>query len=131
MKTQDEIIQEQVEKGVFNTNDEDYRAYQIVFDGVGRKPDVSLSPGFTHSVIKKIQQLKEERSLRKDFMWLGIGLFAFIIATIISISLTNFKFDFGALGFINSYGGLLVFGVVLIIGLQWLDKKLVINTNAD
>lgn len=131
MKTKDEIIQEQIEKGIQDIQDVDSRAYQIVFNGVGRKPNVSLSPGFTHSVIKKIQQLKEERSLRKDFMWLGIGLFAFVIATIISMSMTNFKFDFGALGFINSYGGLLVFGAVLIIGLQWLDKKLVVNTHAD
>lgn len=131
MKTQDEIIQEQIEKGIHEGHDIDRRAYQIVFNGVNRKPDASLSPGFTHSVIKKIQQLREERSLRKDFMWLGIGLFAFIIATIISISMTHFKFDFGALGFINTYGGLLVFGAVLIMGLQWLDKKLVINTRAD
>jgi hypothetical protein len=131
MKTQDEVFQEQIEKGIHDTRDVDSRAYQIVFNGVSKKPNVSLSTGFTHSVIRKIQQIKEERSLRIDFMWLGIGLFAFIIATIISISLTNFKFDFGALGFINSYGGLLIFGAILIIGLQWLDKKLVINTRAD
>ena len=131
MKTQDEIIQEQVEKGVYDTKDVNYRAYQIVFNGVSRKPDVSLSPGFTSRVIRKIQQLKEERSLRKDFMWLGIGLFAFVIATIIAISLTNFKFDLGAFGFIRSYGGLLVFGAALIMGLQWLDKKLLANNPAD
>lgn len=131
MKTQDEIIQEEIEKGVYDINDVDYRAYRLVFNGVSRKPAVSLSPGFTSNVIKKIQQLREERSLRNDFMWLGIGLCAFIIATIISISMTSFKFDFGALGFINSYGGLLIFGLVLIMGLQWLDKKLLVSNPAD
>lgn len=131
MKTQDEIIQEQVEKGVHDSKDVNYRAYQIVFNGVSKKPDISLSPGFSSRVIRKIQQLKEDRSLRKDFMWLGIGLFAFIIATIIAISMTSFKFDFGAFGFIKSYGGLLVFGVVFIMGLQWLDKKLLVNNPTD
>lgn len=131
MKTQDEIIQEQVEKGVHDSKVVDNRAYQIVFNGVSKKPDISLSHGFTNNVIKKIQQLKEERSLRKDFIWLGIGLFAFFIATIISISITGFKFDFGTFGFINSYGGLLLFGAALIMGLQWLDKKLLVNNPTD
>lgn len=127
MKTQDELVQEQIEKGNHDNHDVDHRAYQIVFNGVRKKPAITLSSGFTTSVLRRIQQLKEERSLRKDFIWLGIGLFAFLIAAIITIIITGFKFNFGALRFLSSYGGLFIFGALFILGLQWIDKKLVIH----
>lgn len=127
MKTQDEFIQEQIEKGNYDNHGVDHRAYQIVFNGVSKKPSVTLSSGFSNSVLRRIQQLKEEKSLRKDFVWLGIGLFAFVIAAIISIIITGYKFNFGALRFISSNGGLFIFGTIFILVLQWIDKKLVIQ----
>jgi len=51
----------------------------------------------------------------------GIGFLAALIYAIASVKAT---FSFGAFTFLSSYQGLMVFGVVFILGLNWLDKKL-------
>ena len=131
MKEQDETTQELIEKGVYTEGDIGHRAYRVVFNGVKKTPNFSLPSNFAENVIQRISQLREDRAIRKDFFWLALGLLVFLIATIITIGLSNFKFDTGAFGFIKNYGGLLLFGGLLILGLQWLDKKILSNKMAS
>lgn len=118
MKSQDEIIQELVEQGNHDGKDAESMAYQIVFNALRKEPTFSLSARFADSVVQQFGQLKEVKATRRDFIWLGTGLFVFLVATIITIELTNFKFGYGAFSFLGDYRGLLLFGAILILCLQ-------------
>ena len=61
----------------------------------------------------------------REIFWMVTGVFAFIIVAGISMVLTEFKFDFGVLRFISSYSGLIIFGTVFILALQWIDKRFI------
>ena len=122
MTTKDEELQNQIEKAVSSLEGVDAYAYKKVFDALKQEPDFHLPGNFADRVIQKIETKKESSS---DFIWFGIGIFLFAVATIIAIVLTDYKFNFGALKFISGYPGLFIFGAAFILGLQWLDKKLV------
>lgn len=127
MKSQDEIIQESIEQGNHEVKDTDSMAYRIVFNSLKKEPAFSASDGFIDRVVYKIIRRKEARATRRDYIWLAIGLFVFLIATFVTISVTHFKFSYGAFKFLSNYGGLLLFGGALVIGLQWIEKRFLSN----
>ena len=120
MNTPDEFIQKQIEEGVptFGT---DADAYKVVFSSLKKETHLKLSADFAN----RISLLA---SPEKSFNWEkfllisgGIGFFAALIYAIVSVHAT---FSFGAFTFLSSYQGLLVFGVIFILILNWLDKRL-------
>jgi hypothetical protein len=44
---------------------------------------------------------------------------------IAAVLLTNFKFSMGAFKFISGYPGLVVFAILFVSALQWVDHKMV------
>ena len=122
MTTKDEELQNQIERATSPIDGVDAYAYKKVFDALTLEPDFHLPVNFADQVILKMESGKE--SLR-DFVWFGLGIFLFAIATLVTIMLTNFSVSFGAMKFITGYPGLFIFGVCFILALQWLDKKFV------
>ncbi|MEK6780927.1 MAG: hypothetical protein AABY93_04445 [Bacteroidota bacterium] len=122
MTTKDEELQGQIEKMGSAGENLDATAYKKVFEVLRQEPDFHLPINFDNLVISKIETKRESS---KDFLWFGIGLFTFTVATIVAVMLTNFKISFGALKFVTGYPGLFVFGAGFILALHWLDKKLV------
>ncbi|MEJ0054494.1 MAG: hypothetical protein WDN75_01905 [Bacteroidota bacterium] len=118
----DENLQNEIERGDASINGIEAKAYRRVFDALKKEPDFSLPANFADHVIVRMEARKESS---RDFLWMGAGVVGFVIAAIISVLLTNFKFDFGVFKFMAGYPGLVAFGVVFILGLQWLDKKLI------
>lgn len=123
----DRELQEKIENGFEESSDANARAYQLVFNTLKKEPSFRLSPSFSNNVLLKIDQVRERRAARRDYLWLGIGLFSFLVATVIVIVLTGFNFDIGAFTFLRSYGGLLIFGA-LVVGLIHLIEKELLNT---
>ncbi len=70
-------------------------------------------------------QLAPQQSAIHEFIWLYAGLIAFVVAAGITIFLTGFKINLGVLKFISSYPGLIVFGALFILALQWIDRRFV------
>ena len=122
MTTKEEELQNQIEKAGSSVDGVDAYAYKKVFDALKQEPDFHLSVDFADRVIQKIEIKKESSS---DFIWFGVGIFMFAVAALVAIVLTDFKVSFGALNFITGYPGLFIFGAAFILGLQWLDKKLI------
>ncbi len=122
MSIKDEDLQHQIEKADSSVDGIDAYAYKKVFDALSQEPDFHLPVNFADRVIHKIEAKKETSN---DFFWFGGGILLFIIATIVAVALTDFKISFGALEFIAGYPGLFIFAVAFILGLQWLDKKVV------
>ena len=120
MNTSDEFIQKQFEEGIAPLGP-DADAYKVVFSALKKEPHIKLSADFAN----KISLLA---SPEKSFNWEkfllisgGIGFLAAFIYAMVSVNVT---FSFGAFSFLSSYQGLLVFGVIFILVLNWLDKKL-------
>ena len=66
----------------------------------------------------------EKRAVRRDFVWLGIGIFVLIVTAIVTIVLTGFQLKPGTFKFIGNYGGLLIFASFLIGVFHWVEKKI-------
>jgi hypothetical protein len=122
MSINDEELQDQIEKSTSAIEGVEAQAYKRVFDALKKEPDFYLSASFADKVVAKMEARKESS---RDFIWIGAGVVSFIIAAIVSVVLTDFKLNFGAFKFIAGYPGLVAFGIVFILALQWVDKKLV------
>jgi hypothetical protein len=121
MKHTEEDLQNQIEHGVVNEFSEDARAYQRVFDAVKKDPDFHVSLPFADRIIARIERKEEKR----DYWWMATGIFLTVIALIVTLALTSTHWNTGAFKFLSGYPGLIVFGIVFILTLQWVDKKVI------
>ncbi len=119
----DEESQNRIEKGIAGEGLDD-QAYRRVFAVLKREPSYQLPPDFAAKVIRSMQ-LAPQQYTTLEFIWLYTGLIAFVIAAGITIFLTGFEINLGVLKFLSSYPGLIVFGALFILALQWIDKRFV------
>ncbi len=119
--THEEELQNQIERGLATHDSEDALAYQRVFDSLKKEPNFHVSLPFADRLIALIEK-KEER---RDYWWMAIGIFLSVIALIVVLVITKVNWTTGAFTFISNYAGLVVFGIVFILLLQWIDKKIV------
>lgn len=123
MKNTDEKLQESIEQGKFDPANLDNQAYRIVFDAIRKGPETQLHPHFSDRIINSIIKTAEQRAYKRDFIWLGAGIFVLMSVAIFTMLLTGFKLNSGAFKFIGNYGGLLVFAIFLIGLFQWIERK--------
>jgi hypothetical protein len=116
----DEEIQKEVELGNIPLNG-DARVYRKVFDMLRREPGYLLPGSFADRVTKRIIAAHSS----KDIYWLYAGVVGCAIAMVVAVVLTKPKFSVGAFRFISGYPGLIVFGIVFVLVLQWVDRKYV------
>ena len=128
MNNFEEELQKNIEKGQSPVGDDlDVRAYQEVFRVLKKDPGYQLSSGFAEKVISKVNQT-QNGSLSRDYLWFFSGLLFVLITSVITLMFTNFRLDFGFLNVMSDYTGLAFFGLIFIIFLNWLDKRLVMPT---
>lgn len=117
----DEELQRQIEQDAPVTGAEG-RIYKSIFETLRREPDFNLSHSFADRVISRIESARESKA---ELIWMGVGIFCFMIAAWVAAFMSNYELNFGVMKFISGYPGLVVFGVALILALQWIDKKFV------
>ena len=122
----EEELQNSIERGLAG-NGPGELAYRTVFSALKQSPSYQLPSDFADRVLHRMEAVAEKSSSR-ELVWLYVGLISFIIAAGIAIAMTGFKINFGALKFISGYSGLLIFGAAFILGLNWLDKKIIHKT---
>lgn len=127
MKTNENEIQERVEKGLYIDNDLDAIAYEKVFQLIPSEPEFYLSPQFADRVLTKIE-LADKKSAAREMYWLYFGIGILFVGALVGSIMIGFKPSFGAFKFLASYPGLFFFGVAFILLIQWVDKKLVRTT---
>ena len=128
MTNKDEETQNQFEQNHPASDRIDAYAYKKVFDVLKQEPDFQLPANFADRIMARLEARRESS---KDFVWLGIGIFSFVIAGVVAVVLTGFSLNFGAFKFITGYPGLIVFGIAFVLALQWVDKKVVRKNMAD
>jgi hypothetical protein len=121
MKLTEEELQNQIEKGLLNESSEDARAYQFLFDTIKKEPGFHVSLPFADRVVAMIEK-KEEKH---DYFWLATGIFFIVVTLLVSLALAKINWTTGIFTFISGYSGLIVFGIVFILLLQWIDKKVI------
>lgn len=120
MKRLEEELQNQIENGLVNESD-DARAYQRVFDALKKEPAFHVSLPFADRILTLIEKKEEKR----DYWWMAAGIFLIIVTLIVTLVLTKIHWSVGVFTFVSGYPGLVVFGVVFILLLQWVDKKVI------
>lgn len=121
MKHSEEELQNQIEQGLVTESGDDIRAYQRVFDALKKEPDYHVSLPFADRIIAIINKREEKR----DYWWIAIGIFLTVIAMIVSLALTSAHWSTGVFKFLSGYPGLVAFGIVFILLLQWVDRKII------
>jgi len=124
MNNYEEDLQKYIESGSRTNADElDVKAYEEVFARLRKKPDEYLSAGFADKVILRIQE-KQRISTSRDFIWLAIGVFLLTVSVIVATVLSGFRPSLGILKGMSDYAGVFAFGIVFMVLLNRLDKKL-------
>ena len=126
MNRYEEELQRNLEAGKNPEGDElDAKAYQTVFNALKREPDFTLSSSFADKVVGMAMKKQNSKSTLREYFWFGLGIFVMLIASVVAIFMTDFKFDMGFLNGLSSFKGLIIFGIFFIGLLHWLDKKLI------
>lgn len=124
MNSNEEDLQKSIESGTSTNADElDVKAYEEVFARLTKKPDEYLSAGFADRVIVRIHE-RQRISTSRDFVWLAIGVFLLTVSVIVATVLSGFRPSLGLLKGMSGYAGVFAFGVIFILLLNRLDKKL-------
>jgi hypothetical protein len=124
MSDYEQEIQQNIERGIRQADDNaDVKAYEKVFRALNRIPESSVSANFADRVITRIVE-RERKEERRDFVWFAIGLVLLLATFIGTIFYTGFTFELGFLEGMSRYSGLLLFGTIFILGLHWLDKRI-------
>lgn len=121
MKNTEDELQNQIEKGSLNESSEDARSYQLIFETLKKEPDFHVSLPFADRIVAIIEK-KEEKH---DYFWMAAGIFLIFVTLIVSLALTKIHWTTGAFTFLSGYSGLVIFGIVFILLLQWVDKKII------
>lgn len=88
-----------------------------------REPSFQLPPSFADKLVSMIET-KHQTLRRWEIFWMAFAGFLLVVAAGVSIALTGFKPSFNAFPFLNNYVGLIVFGVIFIGLLNWIERKL-------
>jgi hypothetical protein len=126
MNRYEEELQRNLEAGKNPEGDElDVKAYQSVFNALKHEPEFTLSSSFADKVVSMAMKKQNSKSSFREYFWFGFGIFLMLIAFVATIMVTEFKFDMGFLSGLNSFKGVIIFGIFFIGLLHWLDKKLI------
>jgi hypothetical protein len=120
MKLEDEEIQNKIEQGLAETS-ADAQAYLHVFKVLKKDPEFNLPLQFADRLVSLIEK-KEEK---KDYYWLAVGILLSVVSLIVAIVLVAERWSINAFSFLSSNVGLVVFGILFVALLQWIDKKIV------
>ncbi|MCE2895834.1 MAG: hypothetical protein LW721_15485 [Flammeovirgaceae bacterium] len=123
MNLPDEELQKKAEVNNPDVS-EDGMAYKKVFTALPIEPDFRLPVNFADNVVQQIDA-KEARTAAHEMYWLAAGLFLLLAGALVGALLIGFRPTFGGFRFFGSYPGLFAFGVLFLLFLHWVDKRLV------
>lgn len=131
MNQYEEELQKSIEEGQTPDGEGlDVRAYQEIFHALKKDPGYGLPSNFADRVIDLVME-KRESGFSTDLFWFGAGIFFMTISFLAAIFFTGFRLDLGFLNVMADYKGLVIFAIFFIVFLNWLDKRLVKDRQAQ
>ena len=123
MNLPDEDLQNKMEGNRPDASEEGV-AYKKVFAALPIEPSFRLSANFADNVVRQIDA-KEARTTKREMYWLAAGVLLLLTGALVGALLSGFRPTFGGFKFFGSYPGLFAFGVLFLLLLHLVDKKLV------
>jgi len=130
MNNRDEELNKEFDRGDFSNEGIDARVYQRIIDGLTREPEYTLPIYFADRLVTLIEAKEKAKEVSRDNLWLGLGLFSFVIALIVALVFTSFNASVGAFRFLKGYQGLIFFGIAFVLLLHWVDRKILRKVEA-
>lgn len=120
MKLTDEDLQNKIEQGLPETS-ADAQPYHYIFNILKKDPGFNLPIQFADRLVSLIEKKEDKR----DYYWLAVGILFSIVSLIAAIVLLIEHWSINAFSFLSSNVGLVIFGIVFVTLLHWIDKKIV------
>jgi hypothetical protein len=118
----EEELQRSIETNDNTQDGVDATAYRMVFNVLKKETDFELSPAFADQLVSMLNSEIARKEARRDRWWLVLGLLGMVAALIYAFQSVNFSPRVGVFTFISGYWGLIVFGLVLVTALHFVDK---------
>jgi hypothetical protein len=119
----EEKIQKDLEAGKpANTSDE--LAYQYVFRALKKELNVNLPTGFADALVMQIQKRNENKRSIFEILLAILGGISILVGLIFTITVMEFKPDFGFLTAVGKYKGVFIFGMAFILIINFFDRYL-------
>ena len=97
---------------------------QIVSSVLEKESEFDLPPGFSDRVLNMIHQKILQREMRRDRWWLILGIVSMLPMLVYAFTKVKFTPGVGVFTFLSGYWGLITFGVLFVIALHILDRRL-------
>jgi len=109
---------------------------KIVSSALEKQSGFELSPDFADRVVLMIQQQATQKESQRDRLWLIAGIVTMIgalvytlmkvefIPTLPRIEVVKFSPGVGVFTFLSGYSGLVIFGIIFVVALHIIDKRL-------
>lgn len=123
MKETEEELQNNIESGRA-AGGRDADAYRRLFRALQKEPEYELPADFAHKVMARAGTRQASR-LSNDYLWFAAGILFLAGSFAVTLKFVDFHLDLGFLVIMADYKGLAIFGIIFILCLNWLDKKLV------
>jgi len=89
------------------------------------KETFELPHDFADRVVRKIQQESLQKESQRDKWWFITGIVSMIAALVFVFTNVEFKPSVGAFTFFNGYWGLVIFGIIFVVALHIIDKRII------
>lgn len=121
----EEELQKKIENRETVPASADAEAYRHVFAAVEKEMNFTLPAGFADKVVERIMAEAKRKEALRDRLWFVVAGLLFLGGFVASVFFGEFKPGVGVFTFFSGYAGLIVFGVVFIAILHFVDKKFI------
>jgi uncharacterized YccA/Bax inhibitor family protein len=119
----DEEIQKSFESNLpLDDNSQDVASYRKIFEIVSKEPVVKISNSFAEGVVKKIV-VQKKREARRDIIWLTFGVVFLLVGLVVTAAFAGLQLELGFLKEMSGFVGIFVFGIVVILAFNWIEKR--------
>jgi hypothetical protein len=98
---------------------------EIVSNALENVSGFELSPDFADRVVGMVHKKVIQREAKRDRWWLVTGIVSLIAVFAFAFTRIKFTASVGVFTFVQSYWGLVVFGILFVTALHIIDKRII------
>lgn len=104
---------------------EDEKFEEVVLKALEKGASFELPSDFADRVVTMIHQKAVQKELKRDRWWFIGGIVGIVSALVFAFANVEFKPSVGVFTFFKGYWGLAIFGVLFVVALHVIDKRII------